>query len=308
MRCPNLKDLPSPPPGKTGWPWTEESDVCPKNLDDKMIWPKVTIVTPSSNQGPFIEETIRSILLQGYPNLEYIIVDNVSKDDTLPIVRKYEKYLSHFICEQDKGVGDAINKGFRLSTGTILNWLNSDDIFLKNAIVTAVRGLSASHDKLTLIYGRRFRCDGFGNIFDFDLPPDNINLFQLRMGSWLPQETVFFKRELYEKIGDLSNHIALDYEYWIRCIKDGVRFKRINEFMGSMRFHDKSISVMRKKELRLNFLNLRNNLINSTFHNKFINILCDCLLIKIIFRLKLLEKRLYRCFNRKKIPAKVSCT
>lgn len=102
-------------------------------------WPKISIVTPSFNQGQFIEATILSILNQGYPNLEYIIIDGGSTDNTVEIIKKYEKYISYWISETDNGQTDAINKGFEKCTGEIFNWLNSDDIMMPNALFTITK-------------------------------------------------------------------------------------------------------------------------------------------------------------------------
>lgn len=134
MRCPTLGELPPPPPGKTGWPWTDESEQLPDTMPDGSPWPKVSIVTPSYNQGQFIEETIRSVLLQGYPNLEYIIIDGGSTDDSVEIIRKYEPWLAYWVSEPDRGQSHAINKGFALATGSLLGWENSDDLLRPEAL------------------------------------------------------------------------------------------------------------------------------------------------------------------------------
>ena len=132
--CPSLNELPPPPPGKAGWPWTEESQQLPDTMPDGSPWPRVSTVTPSYNQGQFIEETIRSVLLQGYPSLEYIIIDGGSDDGTVAIIRKYERWLAYWVTEPDRGQSHAINKGFGRSSGAILNWINSDDYLLKGAL------------------------------------------------------------------------------------------------------------------------------------------------------------------------------
>lgn len=133
MRCPTIAELPPPPPGKTGWPWTVESPQLPDVMPDGKPWPRISIVTPSYNQGRFIEETIRSVLLQGYPDVQYIIVDGGSTDGTAEIICKYERFLSHWTSGPDRGQAHAINKGLADCTGTIFNWINSDDIVAPGA-------------------------------------------------------------------------------------------------------------------------------------------------------------------------------
>jgi glycosyltransferase involved in cell wall biosynthesis len=136
MRCPTLADLPPPPPGKTGWPWTVETPQLPAVRSDGSPWPRISIVTPSYNQGQFIEETIRSVLLQGYPDLEYIVIDGGSTDGAVDIIRKYVPWLTYWVSEPDRGQAHAITKGLVRSTGDIFQFINSDDILLQDALPT----------------------------------------------------------------------------------------------------------------------------------------------------------------------------
>jgi glycosyltransferase involved in cell wall biosynthesis len=134
MRCPKLAELPPPPAGKTGWPWTVETPQLVDAMPDGGPWPRISVVTPSYNQGEFIEETIRSVLLQGYPDLEYIVMDGGSSDETLSILKKYDPWFAHLQSNKDRGQAHAINKGFALATGTIGAYLNSDDFYLYDVL------------------------------------------------------------------------------------------------------------------------------------------------------------------------------
>jgi glycosyltransferase involved in cell wall biosynthesis len=139
MQTPHITSLPSPPTGKAGWPWTEATPPLPPTMPDGQPWPLISIVTPSYNQGQFIEETIRSVLLQGYPNLEYIIIDGGSSDESVEIIRKYEPWLAYWVSEKDRGQSHAINKGLRRSSGEVFNWLNSDDLLAPGALAETGR-------------------------------------------------------------------------------------------------------------------------------------------------------------------------
>lgn len=143
MRCPTLAELPPPPPGRTGWPWTEATPPLPATQPDGRPWPRISIVTPSLNQGRYIEETIRSVLLQGYPDLEYIIIDGGSSDTTIDVIKKYGRWIDHWVSEPDCGQPHAINKGIRLATGAAFNWINSDD-FLEDG---ALRHIAMAFDQ-----------------------------------------------------------------------------------------------------------------------------------------------------------------
>src|SRR5215831_6523303 len=122
MRCPRLCELPPAPAGKSGWPWTEETSALADQNEDGINWPRISIVTPSYNQGQFLEETIRSVLLQNYSNLEYIVIDGGSSDNSAEIIRKYEPWLTHWVSEKDDGQSHAINKGFQRVTGDLVAW------------------------------------------------------------------------------------------------------------------------------------------------------------------------------------------
>ena len=133
MRCPELAELPAPPPARSGWPWTEATPGLAERTADGGEWPRISIVTPSYNQAYFIEETIRAILLQGYPNLEYIVSEDCSTDNTLEVVRKYERWLTVLAAEKNGGMSKAINRAWPETTGEIVTWISSDDVYLPGA-------------------------------------------------------------------------------------------------------------------------------------------------------------------------------
>jgi glycosyltransferase involved in cell wall biosynthesis len=167
MRCPTLKDLPPPSTGKTGWPWTEESLQLPDVMPNGSPWPKVSIVIPSYNQGEFIEEAIRSVLLQGYPDLELIIIDGGSTDGSVEIIRKYETWLAYWVSEPDRGQSHAINKGLRRSTGRLFNWHNSDDVFTPNSLAVTV-GTMVRHPEASYVHGYSIVIDSQSNILFYN--------------------------------------------------------------------------------------------------------------------------------------------
>jgi glycosyltransferase involved in cell wall biosynthesis len=136
LLTPPLTDLPTSPSGRIGWPWTEEAVARAPRMPNGDPWPPITIVTPSFNQAQYLEQSIRSVLLQGYPNLQYVIIDGNSSDNSVDIIHKYAKFLDYWVSEPDSGQAEAILKGLGRATGEWFNWINSDDILLPNALYT----------------------------------------------------------------------------------------------------------------------------------------------------------------------------
>lgn len=238
MRCPTLAELPAAPPGKIGWPWTQETPQNANAMSRRSSYPKVSIVTPSYNQGRFIEETIRTVLLQGYPNLEYIIIDGGSTDNTVEIIRRYEPWLAYWTSEPDKGQSNAINKGFRHSTGEIMAWLNSDDCYEPGTVWRVVKTFQ-KHRNYHIVCGYRTAVDAASQPLTRDvyLRPDKFSVSRI---CYVPQETVFWRRSLWERVGELdeSYQFALDFEFWQRIVAAGYRFGLIPQFIGIFRRHE----------------------------------------------------------------------
>jgi glycosyltransferase involved in cell wall biosynthesis len=227
-----LKDFPPPPPGKSGWPWTTQARLLPAKMPDGSEWPRISIVTPSYNQGKFIEATIRSVLLQGYPNLEYIIIDGGSTDQSVEIIKKYEQYLFYWHSRKDKGQADAINQGLEKSSGNILGWINSDDVYVKGAFHKIVKAFH-SHPNYIVVHGNRILINEVGNVIGWScMPPFDPKTLIYNLYS----ETVFWKRSAMEEVGLLnpSLQFAMDLEFFCRLYNYG-KFFKLNDYLGYFR-------------------------------------------------------------------------
>jgi len=210
-----LNALPIKSEKKLGWPWTEETN--PLVYKELKELPKITIVTPTKNQGEFIEETIRSILLQNYPNLEYIIIDGGSTDNTLQIIKKYEGWISHWVSEEDGGQTHAINKGFKLASGEIINWINSDDLLAPNGLFNVIERFEKNPD-VHFVHGQNLTLDLEGKPQLFE-PPNLNNLALEYLGSFpYVQPACFYKRSVLKTTGllDESFHITMDKDFFVR--------------------------------------------------------------------------------------------
>ncbi|HEY59388.1 MAG TPA: glycosyltransferase [Anaerolineae bacterium] len=180
-------------------------------------YPLVSIVTPSFNQACFLEETIKSVLDQDYPKLEYIIVDGGSTDGSVEIIRKYANRLAWWISEADCGQTAAINKGFAHAKGDIFAWLNSDDTYLPGAI-SEIIAFFKEHSQFAMVYGNVNFIDEHGRIIGH-FPARQTDLKRLKRGYvHIPQQATFFRADLWRKIGPLdeSFYFAMDYDLWVR--------------------------------------------------------------------------------------------
>ena len=197
--------------------------------------PLVSIVTPTYNQGKYIEATIQSVLSQNYSNVEYIVVDGGSTDETLDILKRYDKRL-RWISEHDNGPEDAINKGIRQTRGKIVAWLASDDTYLPETITTAVE-IFRKHPSVGLVYGKSRYIDSTG-MFIADYPTAPFNDNAMAVYNIICQPSVFFLRDIFFDAGELSLdlEIATDYDLWIRIANLSSIFY-IPQYLSNYRLH-----------------------------------------------------------------------
>ncbi|MGA1791069.1 MAG: glycosyltransferase family 2 protein [bacterium] len=235
----------------------------PDIMPDGTPWPKISIITPSYNQAAFIEETIRSVLLQGYPNLEYIIMDGGSSDHSVEIIKRYENYLACWVSERDRGQTDAINKGFAAASGRIMAWINSDDLYIRNAFKRVIRCMWDRGKIIRpVVYGD---CDVINTEGRFQkqwlagpVTTDRLVTFW-RKGHFVPQPTVFMADYTLRDLSlDVSLQYAMDWDLFLRLSRQ-YTFFRIPECLarfriyagtksseGYMRFQSEQLKISRR--------------------------------------------------------------
>jgi len=217
--------------------------------------PLVSIVTPSYNQADFLEQTIQSVLGQDYPRIEYIIIDGGSTDGSVDIIRKYQNYLTYWESKPDRGQAHAINKGLSRARGNILGWLNSDDVLLPDTTSRAVEYLSANED-VDVVYGRLNRIDSQGNLVPTPTLPKDVLEFNEKtaIGECIVnQPGSFWRWRIMDKVGLLNEDLnyALDYEFWVRMVLAGAKFRRLPEPVANFRLSDHSKTVGQTAEAAL---------------------------------------------------------
>ncbi len=235
-------------PDKTVWPWLPNTFKAKHISPDCSSWPKISIVTPSYNHAAFIEATIRSVLLQGYPNLEYIIIDGGSTDGTVDIIKKYKEHLTYWVSEKDAGQYDAINKGFAKSSGEIMFWLNSDDMLCPWAFYVAATVFMQCPDIEWLTSSRPLTWSQLG-LCIADMPADGFSRKTFYQGRnvrtnhyyhfHIQQESTFWRRSLWLRSGGYINadiDYAGDFDLWARFWEFG-DLVCINVPLGGYRRH-----------------------------------------------------------------------
>lgn len=224
-----LSELPRPPSNRTGWPWTEE--VSPAVYRGRAIWPRLSIVIPSFRQGAFIEEAIRSVLLQNYPSLELWVMDGGSTDATVDILARYSPWLAGHVIERDRGQTHALNKGYARATGEVYGWLNSDDYYLPGAFQAALRDF----DGRAVMFGDHRTYDEVTHeVRDTRLHP--VCAFQVAITYTITCHAAFWPAKAHLAL-DENLHFIMDADLFKRMALRGTPYRHVRAFLGVGRLH-----------------------------------------------------------------------
>lgn len=248
----SIIEFPSCPPDKNDWPWTVEAIDLPGLLSEKSHWPRISIVTPSFNQADYIEETIRSVLLQNYPNLEYIIIDGGSTDGTLEIIRKYEPWLAYWVSEPDRGQAHAINKGFQHASGDWMAYLNSDDIYYPGALFTAISHRVESEAEIIIAGMDIVEIQQQQKIFLRTVTPhqgESIHSFPIFTNGRIEfflfmQPSMFWRKSIWDRTGMFSEqyNYIMDREWCTRALAQNARVVLLDDVLARFALHPGSKS------------------------------------------------------------------
>lgn len=210
-------------------------------------WPKISIVTPSYNQARFLEETILSVINQNYPNLEYIIIDGGSADNSKEIIKKYESYLTYWVSEKDLGQSNAINKGFKKASGDIFGWINSDDYYYPGSFEVVAKAF-LKNKKLDFVHGFEDHVNLHGKVICKYYPAfKSAKLSTIYSNTALLQLTCFWKSSCFGEVGGLDEnlHMSMDFDLLIKLSKN-YKSKYINYCIGAFRRYPEQKSDINK--------------------------------------------------------------
>jgi glycosyltransferase involved in cell wall biosynthesis len=212
--------------------------------------PKLSIITPSLNQGQYIERTIRSVLDQRYADLEYLVVDGGSDDGTVDVIRRYQDQLAWWVSEPDNGQTDAINKGLRRATGDIVAYINSDDWYTPGAFDRVLRAFEQQPDSRWVVGACRFEYDdGREPVVWTPEPPPRGRHWWLLNPWGVPQPSSFWRRDVFEELGPFREdmHYVFDTEHGLRCAYAGILPTIVDEELAVRYLHDEAKSADRSK-------------------------------------------------------------
>jgi len=206
-----------------------------------------SVVTPSFNQGQFIRATIDSVLEQNIENLQYIVMDGGSSDQTVAILQEYSQHLT-FFSQRDEGTADALNRGFALCRYDFIGWLNSDDIYYPQTLPRVLE-LFHQHPDVDVIYGRAHHIDEQGGVIE-EYPTSQWAFEDMINHCIISQPAAFFRREVIKRFGalDQTHKYCVDYEFWIRLAKQGAQFLYVPEIFAATRLHDSAKTVASRLE------------------------------------------------------------
>jgi glycosyltransferase involved in cell wall biosynthesis len=216
-------------------------------------WPRISIVTPSHNQGAFLEETIRSVLLQGYPNLQYVVIDGGSTDASVAILEKYAPWLDHWVSEPDRGQSHALNKGFARTDGEILAWLNSDDYYLPGALAHVAQAFARQGKEVGALVGTGHKINEDGEVvYTPDVPDLGYDAFlRWNMGYNFMQPACFFRRKAWEAGGPVCEdlYFCMDVKLWIEMAQY-FRFERVEVSLAHAHIHEAAKTTAEVERMR----------------------------------------------------------
>jgi glycosyltransferase involved in cell wall biosynthesis len=258
LNCNEINDFPTAPANKRGWPWTNDSAIESPVASDTKAWPKISIVTPSFNQGQFLEETIRSVLLQNYPNLEYIIIDGGSTDNSVDIIKKYSRWLSYWVSEKDNGQAHAINKGLERCTGEIFNWINSDDYLTAGALKIIAKNI----ENFDAVAGAVMNFDNTSEaviqsseLYVKKMIKGDVTVIYQQPGTWV-------RTEKLRRLGGLKEdfHFCFDWFMLIGYLNMYPKISYVTDTLVKFRLHKESKTLKHGSEFRREILKISHEL------------------------------------------------
>lgn len=254
-------------------------------MDDSNHYPKISVIVPSYNQGPFLEHCLNSIVCQGYPNLELIVIDGGSTDNSREILENFNSYITYWVSKKDKGQSDAVNRGILRSTGDIIGWINSDDIYLDKCLFSASK-LFHENPNWDIVFSNYYFVDKESRVIKKrkEIPFD-FNIYLWTHDCYHANCAGFFRKRVFDRVGLLNESLnyGMDYEFYLRSYQQGCIIRHSDSYWGAYRLHDNSKSVSSTKHMKNEGLLIAkmfypqnisgSNILKKQLHYKFLRII-----------------------------------